>query len=159
MVISYYDQTETEMVAGLLATSKVIAHNCQSRISENIENIVLDISLPKSKSITVGIIYKPLSQLHFIDHFHNALSKLPFHSIEIICLCFKKLKEAQLKHWLLKPYVKTFLAFGLNQLTEKPTRFTLRTVSLIDHFSTNSKENVSHNGVIFNGISDHDFIY
>ena len=34
-----------------------IAHNRQSNISEIIENIVLDILLPKSKPITVGIIY------------------------------------------------------------------------------------------------------
>ena len=37
-----------------------IVHNRQSNISENIENIVLDILLPKSKPITVGIIYRPL---------------------------------------------------------------------------------------------------
>ena len=36
-----------------------IAHNRKSSISENIENIVLDILLPKSKPIAVGIIYRP----------------------------------------------------------------------------------------------------
>ena len=33
-----------------------VAHNRKSSISENIENIVLDILLPKSKPIVVGII-------------------------------------------------------------------------------------------------------
>ena len=39
---------------------KNVAHNRQSiSISRNMEKIVLDILLPKSKSITVGIIYRP----------------------------------------------------------------------------------------------------
>ena len=64
-----------------------------------------------------------------------------------------------MKHRLLKPYVETFLAFGLNQLIEKPARSTLRTVSPIDHILTNLKEKVRKYGVISNGILDHDFIY
>ena len=90
------------------------------RISENIENIVLDILLPKPKPITVGIIHRPPNQVDFVDHFNNALGKLPFQSNEIYLLgdfninlffeghyvlkkYFKRLKEAQLKHRLLKP--------------------------------------------------------
>ena len=39
---------------------KNVAHNRQSiNITRDMENIVLDILLPKSKSITVGIIYRP----------------------------------------------------------------------------------------------------
>ena len=39
---------------------KNVAHNQQSlSISRNNENIILDILLPKSKPITVGIIYRP----------------------------------------------------------------------------------------------------
>ena len=96
-------------------------------------------------------------QVDFIDHFNNALGKLPFQSNEIYLLrdfntnlffegCyvlqkyFKRFKEAQLKNRLLKPYVQTYLAFGLNQLIEKPKRSTLHTVLLIDHILTNSKE-------------------
>ena len=97
-----------------------IAHNRHSNISENIENIVLDILLPKSKPIIMGIIYRPPNQVDFIDHFNNALGKLPFQSNEIYLLrdfniylffeghyvlkkYFKRLKEAQLKHRLLRP--------------------------------------------------------
>ena len=93
-------------------------------ISEKIENIVLDILLPKSKPITVGIIYRPPNQVGFIDHFNNALGKLPFQWNEIYLLgdfnvnlfsevhyvlkkYSKKLKEIRLKHKLLKPYVET----------------------------------------------------
>ena len=52
-------------------------------ISEKIENIVLDILLPKSKPLTVWIIYRPSNQVDFVDHFNNALGKLPFQSKEI----------------------------------------------------------------------------
>ena len=81
----------------------------------------------------MDIICRPPNQVDFIDNFNNALRKLPFQSDEIYLLgdfninlffeghyvlkkYFKKLKEAQLKHRLLKPYVEVFLAFGLYQL-------------------------------------------
>ena len=68
----------------------------------------------------------------------------------------KRLKEAQLKHRLLKP---SFLSVGLNQLIEKLKWSTLRTVSLIDHVLTNSKEKVRNYGIISNEILDHNFFY
>ena len=81
---------------------------------------IVHILLPKSKPITVGIIYKPPNQVHFVDHINNALDKLPFQSNEIYLFedfninlffeghyvlkkYFKRLKEAQLKYRLLKP--------------------------------------------------------
>ena len=90
-----------------------IAHNWQSSIFENIANIVLDILLPKSKPITMGIIYRPPNQVDFIDHFNNAPGKLPIQSNKIyllgnltINLFFdghyvlkKKLKDIQRLNW------------------------------------------------------------
>ena len=64
-----------------------------------------------------------------------------------------------MKRRLLKPYVETFLAFGLNQLIEKPTKSILRIVSLIDHILTNSSEKVSNYSVISDEVSDHEFSY
>ena len=155
-----------------------IAYNRKPSLSENIENVTLDILLPKSKPITVGIIYRPPSQNDFVEHFHKALTKLPFQSNEIFLLgdfninlffeghfilkkYFRKLKEAQSKQSLLKPYLETLLTFGLNQIIDKSTRSTLNTSTLIDHILTNSniKEKISHQGVISTGMSDHDFIF
>ena len=70
-----------------------ITHIRQSTVSENIGNIVLDILLPKSKPITVGIIYRPTNHVDFINHFNNARGKLPmkFICLEILILiCFLK---------------------------------------------------------------------
>ena len=64
-----------------------------------------------------------------------------------------------MKPRLLKPYIETFLASGLNKLIEKPTKSTLCIVSLIDHISTNSNEKVSNYSVISDQISDHEFSY
>ena len=60
---------------------------------------------------------------------------------------------------LLKPYVETFLAFGLNQLIEKPIKSTLHIVSLIDHILTNSSEKVSTYSIISDEVSDHECSY
>ena len=64
-----------------------------------------------------------------------------------------------MKRRLLKPYIETFLAFGINQLIENPTKSTLRTVSLIDHILTNLKEKVSSYGANSDEVSDHEFSY
>ena len=64
-----------------------------------------------------------------------------------------------MKHRLLKPYIETFLASGLNQLIVKPTKSTLCIVSLIDHILTNSNEKVSNYRVISDEISDPEFSY
>ena len=64
-----------------------------------------------------------------------------------------------MKPRLLRPYIETFLASGLNQLIEKPTKSTLHIVSLIDHILTNSGEKVSIYSVISDEIPDHEFSY
>ena len=109
------------MVGGVACYIKNnIAHNWQSSISESIENIGLHILMPKSKSINLFIIYRLPNQVNSIDHFNNALGKLPFQSSKIYLLgdfninlvfeghfvlkkYFKRLKEDQLKYRLLKP--------------------------------------------------------
>ena len=68
-------------------------------------------------------------------------------------------QEAQANQRLLKPYLEACSAFGLTQLINKPTRSTLKTLSLLDHILTNSKESVTQHGVITSGLSDHNIIF
>ena len=122
MVIIYYDQTKTEMVVGLLATSKVILLIINNQV------------FLKTLKLLFQIYYFLIKSHHWA--LSSALGKLPFQSNEIYLHIdfnvnlffeghyvlkkhFKRLKDAQLKHRLLKPYVETFLAFELNQLKEK----------------------------------------
>ena len=83
-----------------------IPRNRQSSIAEYIENIVLDILLPKSKPITVGIIYRLLNQVDFIYHFNNALGKLLFQSNEIYLLGDFNINLFFEGHYVLKKYFK-----------------------------------------------------
>ena len=83
-----------------------ITHNRQSSISQNIENIVLNILLLKSKPITVGIVYRPHNQVDFIDHFNNAIGKLPFQSNETYLLGDFNINLFFEGHYVLKKYFK-----------------------------------------------------
>ena len=83
-----------------------IAHNRQSSISESIENITLDILLPKSKPITVGIINRLPDQVDFIDHFNNAPGKLSFQSNEIYLIGDFNINLFFEGHCVLKKYFK-----------------------------------------------------
>ena len=49
--------------------------------------------------------------------------------------------------------------YHFKQLIAKPTRVTSDTRTLIDHITTNRKDNVSESDVIPCGISDHDAVY
>ena len=49
--------------------------------------------------------------------------------------------------------------YQLNQLTDKATRVTMTTSSLIDHMVTNNPEKIASSGVIHTGISDHSLIF
>ena len=145
-------------------------------LSENFENILIDILLPKSKPITLGIIYRPPEKSSFIDDFNIVLKELPSQRNETYFLgdfninlfferslrlkkSYAKRREAQSNQRLLKPYLRICSAFGLTQMINRLTRSTLKTSSLLDHILTNSKECVTQHGVIILGLSDHDFIF
>ena len=53
-----------------------ISFNYHQSLSERFENILIDILLPKSKPITLGIIYRLPDQSSFIDDFNTALKEL-----------------------------------------------------------------------------------
>ena len=44
-----------------------ICFNLKTCISNNIENIFIDLLFPKTKPITIGVIYKPLNQTRFLE--------------------------------------------------------------------------------------------
>ena len=53
-----------------------ISFNYHRSLSEKFENILIDILVPKSKPITLGIIYRPPDLSSFIDDFNIALKEL-----------------------------------------------------------------------------------
>ena len=54
--------------------------------SSDIENILFDILLPNSQSITVGILYRPPSQANFIENIQNDFNKLNISKNEVFIL-------------------------------------------------------------------------
>ena len=56
--------------------SNKICFNAKNCISNEIENIFVELLIPKTKPITFGIIYKPLDQLRFLETLSDSLSTL-----------------------------------------------------------------------------------
>ena len=57
------------------ATNK-ICYNNKNCISNEIENIFIELLIPKTKPITVGIIYKPPDQTRFLEILSDSLNSL-----------------------------------------------------------------------------------
>ena len=152
-----------------------ICFNRKNCLSDNIENIFIDLLFPKTKPISVGIIYKPPSQSQFLQQIITEFEALDLDN-EIyvlgdfnINLLFRdkyvlnKSNEIKKLDKNLLPEIKRYKEFcsmyGLSQLIDCPTRITSNTSTLIDHILTNTQENISQSGVIDTAISDHSLIY
>ena len=140
-----------------------ISFNVRGDFSSEIENISLDIFLPKTKPILIGILYRPPDQSGFLDKLSTAISKTS---------CFDNQKVYILgdlninlinnqKHTPngIKRYQEFYSIHSLKQLITSPTRVTENSSSLLDHVLTNSTDRVSQSGVVDTGYSDHQLIY
>ena len=152
-----------------------ICFNRKACISDNIENIFIDLLFPKTKPISVGIIYKPASQSQFLQQIITEFEALDLDN-EIYVLgdfninllfqgkyVLNKSNEIKKLDKNLLPEIKRYKEFcsmyGLSQLIDCPTRITSNTSTLIDHILTNTQENISQSGEIDTAISDHSLIY
>ena len=54
---------------------KSLSYNHQTSFCRNIESIFIDIFLPKSKTIFVGVLYRPPNKPDFIEHLNNSLKE------------------------------------------------------------------------------------
>ena len=100
-----------------------ISYNRNFELSKNIENITIDIFLPKTKPIRVVIIYRPPKQLDFFEKFTDSLSICELDNIELYILGdfnvnllfenqyilskrFKHLIDAKARQYLLKIHLE-----------------------------------------------------
>ena len=51
-----------------------ICFNSQNYLSDEIENISFDLLLPKTKPISIAIVYKPPTDNHFLDYLSRGLN-------------------------------------------------------------------------------------
>ena len=155
---------------------KNLCYNTKNVFPKSIENIFVDILLPKTKPFTVGILYRPPTQHDFVQVISDKLDLLSPETNDIYILgdlnintyCNgKNLLDKNIDHIgenitlspLFKQYRELCVSFSLKQIIRSPTRITSNSISLIDHILTNASNMISGSGVIDIGISDHQLIY
>ena len=153
-----------------------LCFNIKNVFPENIENIFVDILLPKTKPFTVGILYRPPTQHDFVKVLSSKLDLLSpekndifiLGDLNINTLCNgMNLFDKNSNHFnenitlspLFKQYRELCVSFSMKQIISSPTRITSNSSSLIDHVLTNASNMISSSGVIDIGISDHQMIY
>ena len=147
--------------------------NVRENFGSDFENIFLDILLPNSKPILIGILYRPPSQSGFLDNLSASISKSEkFDNQEVYILgdlnfnllnvngkySFSNKKDAGTIPWL-KEYIQFCTIHNLKQLIRTSTRTSKGTSTLLDHILTNTEELVLQYGVVNVGLSDHQMIY
>ena len=143
--------------------SKEITYNVRDKFSSNIENIFLDILLPKTKPILIGILYRPPKQSGFLHKLTTAISNTNnFEQQEVYILGdinINLIPNGTHAPNGIKMYREFCATHDLKQIITSPTRITEKSSTLLDHILTNSSDRVSQSGVIDLGLSDHQLIY
>ena len=136
------------------------------------ENVFFEIHLPKTKPITVGIVYKPLNQTKFIKTLNEHFVKLNTNNKETYILgdfninlyhngkyiiCKNNTLVSRSVSNNARNYNQFCTMFCLKQIIKSLTCITCRNTSLIDHSSIPSQ--ISQHGVINVSVSDHQLIY
>ena len=141
-----------------------ISFSVRGDFSNEIENIFLDIFLPKTRPILIGILYRPPDQSGFLDKLSSAISKTScFDNQEVYILGDLNINLINTQKSHIPNGIKRYREFcslhGLKQLITSPTRITENSSSLLDHVLTNSTDRVSQSGVVDTSLSDHQLIY
>ena len=153
-----------------------ICYNSKQVLQDDIENIFIDLLLPKTKPITVGIVYKPPHQTGFTEKITANFNSLNVADTEMYVLGDSNINLLQNSKYILentknitknfpditadaKKYIEFCQTFGLKQLIRSPTRITCNSSTLLDHIITNTSEKVSQSGTIDIALPDHQLIF
>ena len=142
-----------------------ISYNRKPNFYINTESIFIEIFLPKSKPVLIGILYRPPDKYAFANCLEQAFSDTNiFESQECYLLgdininlqpkdkeIFRN-KPANTINKEITHRTRSYLEFcfthSLEQVITRPTRITDKTAIPIDHIITNSPDKVSQPGVI-----------
>ena len=137
----------------------------------------MEIFLPKSKPVFIGILYRSPDEYNFLncldDTFKdtNVFELQEYYLLGDIHINLQHKDKEIFKHksanninkeirHLTRSYLEFCFTHSLEQIITRPTRVTDQSAAtLIDHILTNSPNKVSHSGVKDLGLSDHDMIY
>ena len=152
-----------------------ISYNSKPNFCINTETSFIEIVMPKSRPVLIGILYRPPDKYDFVNCLErkfsdtNIIESQKCYLLGDININFQpndkeifRNKSAntinkEIPH-LTTSYLEFYLAHSLEQIKDQ-TRVTDQTASLIYHILTNSPDKVSQSGVIDLGLSDHDLIY
>ena len=153
-----------------------ICFSTKNILSKNIEVIFVDLLPPKTKAVSVGIVYRPPKDTNFLQLFAEILNSLNILENEIFVLGDMNINILQNDVNLLGKNVNTYKGkivfsldvknniefcsiLGLKQLIKVPTRIKSNTSTLIDHILTSSSEKAVQPGIIETSLSDHQLIF
>ena len=129
--------------------------------SEILENLIVEITKPRSKSILVSTWYRPPDcPVSLFNEFETMIGALDAENLEFFLLGdlnvdFKPSIKSSNKSTL----AELFDIYGLSQIIEEPTRITEKSSTMIDLCLTNTLSTVVDSGVIHLSISDHSMVY
>ena len=120
--------------------------------THGVESIWLKVSIKHSKPVLIGFLYRnPAECIEWQERFHSLMDDVIMMNREVILF-------GDFNIDLLKPKQKwnqTYTMLGLEQLTDRPTRITNQTKTLIDHIYVTSKQYIAEVCVPDYGTSDH----
>ena len=140
--------------------SNKISHKVRTDLSNGInsETAWVDLLLPRTRPITVGVFYRPPNDTTFLESFHRTLLTLDTNSESIILgdmnICFNNNDGS-----LTKRLKQTLAINNHKQLITTPTRLTENTATTLDHIICNREDKIAQSGVIETGFSDHFITY
>ena len=153
---------------------KSLACNYRDNFCKNTESIFIDIFLPKTKPILIGILYRPPDKNDFVKNIEETFTNCNILEKQKCCLLGdfninilqngenvfeKKLSNSKLNSipFIVKEYLDFAFSYSLKLST--PTRTTENTATLIDHVLTSSPHKIIKSGVVEVYLSDHELIY
>ena len=132
-----------------------ITYNVRADLhSDDLETLWVDLLLPKTRPILVGVCYRPPTQTNFysaLDLCFNQSNELE----TIILGDFNTNMLGNCNNNLVKSLNEFCSSHSLSQLINSPTRICTTSQSLIDLILVSDSNNVTQSGVLDVGISDH----
>jgi hypothetical protein len=130
-------------------------------VTEDIEFLAVDILLPKTKPILVGVCYRPPKDNDFYNNLENVIVSSPNYMQQECYLLgdFNTNVSCNKSNGLVKSLNSFMKMFSLTQLIESPTRITDNSSTTIDLVLVSDRDRVTQSGVIPCGFSDHHVVY
>ena len=153
-----------------------ISYYRKPNFCSNTESIFVEIFLPKSKPVLIGVLCRPPDKYDFVNCPERTFSETnvfeaqEYYLLGDINITLQPKGKEIFRHkpantinkeipHLTRSYLEFSFTLSLEQIIARSTRVTDQTAILIDHILTNSPDKVSQSGVVDLGLPDHDLIY